>query len=93
MRDLGINRIADLKHKKISSLGFPFSPKGPKGPRAKMVTLEAREMIFFLLKCSKTIYAQVTYAEIAFIYRISRNLYFWKIKNHFLPRAENPFSP
>ena len=86
MSDEGRNGIADRKHKKISSLGSPFLPKGPKGPRAKMVTLEARGMIFFLLKCGKTIYAQVTYAEIAFIYSFSGN------NNSGKTRAENAFS-
>ena len=42
-------------------------------------------MNFFLLKCGKIIYAQVTYAEIAFIYKFFRNLYFRK------NRAENAF--
>ena len=29
--DEGVNGIADRKHKKISSLGSSFLPKGPKG--------------------------------------------------------------
>ena len=58
-----------------------------------MVTLEARGMIFFLLKCGKTIYAQVTYAEIAFIYTFSGNNNSGKWKIYFPPLGENAFSP
>ena len=61
MRDLGINRIADLKHKKISSHGSPFSPAGPSGPWAKMETLGRK---FFMLTVCNSIYALVTHAEI-----------------------------
>ena len=71
MGDEGVNGIADRKHKKISSLGSSFLPKGPKGSRAKMGT---RGRKFFMLKVCNSIYAQVTHAEIAFIYRIIRFL-------------------
>ena len=48
---------------------------------------------FFMLKVCNFISAQVTHAEIAFIYTFFRNLYFRKMENAFLPRAENAFSP
>ena len=46
-----------------------------------------------MLKVCNFISAQVTHAEIAFIYTFFRNLYFRKMENAFLPRAENAFSP
>ena len=62
--DEGVNGIADRKHKKISSLGSSFLPKGLKGKNG-----DPWEEIFFMLKVCNSIYAQVTYAEIAFIHR------------------------
>ena len=59
--DLGINGIADLKHKKISSHRSSFLPAGPSGPWAKMGTLGRK---FFMLTVCNSIYALVTYAEI-----------------------------
>ena len=48
-----------------------FRPRARRARGRKWLLLEARGMNFFLLKCGKIIYAQVTHAEIAFIYRIS----------------------
>ena len=49
-------------------------------------------MNFFLLKCGKIIYAQVTHAEIAFIYNFP-GIYISGNINKFgnFPRAENAF--
>ena len=79
MSDEGRNGIADRKHEKPPK-GIHFRPRARRARGRKWLLLEARGMIFFLLKCSKTIYAQVTYAEIAFIYKFFRNLYFRKYK-------------
>ena len=72
--DVGINGFAACKRKKNHPKGimsYHFCLRTQEGLRAKMKTHEARGMIFLLLECCKAIYAQVTCAEIAFIFSFS----------------------
>ena len=65
----------------------PFGPLGENG-----LLLVSLGMNFFLLTCGKIIYAQVTHAEIAFIYNFP-GIYISGNINKFgnFPRAENAF--